>query len=93
MEQQAIRHSFRQFTSTNTNMDANQAKQIADSLNTDNTNELNDVNQKIADAVYAGDYFVIIESDLSAKTIVDVQGRGFLLSTSPGMSRISWDGN
>jgi hypothetical protein len=54
---------------------------------------LNDVNQKIADAVYAGDYFVIIKSDLSAKTIVDVQGRGFLVSTSPGMSRISWDGN
>jgi hypothetical protein len=74
-------------------MDANQAKQIADSFNTDNTDELSEVNQKIADAVYAGDYFVIIESDLSAKTIVDVQGRGFLVSTSPNMCRISWDGN
>jgi hypothetical protein len=37
-------------------MDANQAKQIADSLNTDNTDELSEINQKIADAVYAGDY-------------------------------------
>ena len=74
-------------------MDANQAKQIADSFNTDNTDELSEVNQKIADAVYAGDYSLIIESDLSAKTIVDVQGRGFLISTSHGMSRISWDNN
>jgi len=74
-------------------MDATQAKQIADSLNTDNTNELNEVNQKIADAVYAGNYSLIIESDLSVKTIVDLQSRGFLISTSLGMSRISWDGN
>jgi|LakMenE01Jun11ns_1017448.scaffolds.fasta_scaffold8887361_2 hypothetical protein len=74
-------------------MDANQAKQIADSLNTDNTDELSEVNQKIADAVYAGDYSLIIESELSAKTIVDIQSRGFLVSTSRGMYRISWDGN
>ena len=74
-------------------MDANQAKQIADSLNTDNTDELSEVNQKIADAVYAGDYSLIIESELSSKTIVDIQSRGFLVSTSRGMCRISWDGN
>lgn len=74
-------------------MDATQAKQIADSLNTDNTNELNEVNQQIADAVYAGNYSLIIESDLSVKTIVDLQSRGFLVSTSPNMCRISWDGN
>ena len=74
-------------------MDATQAKEIADSLNTDNTNELSEVNQKIADAVYAGDYSLIIESDLSPKTILDIQSRGFLVSTSSNMCRISWDGN
>ena len=72
-------------------MDANQAKQIADSLNTDNADELSEVNQKIADAVYAGAYYVIIDSDLTVKTIVDLQGRGFLVSTSPNMCQISWD--
>jgi hypothetical protein len=74
-------------------MDANQAKQIADSLNTDNTDELSEVNQKIADAVYAGDYSLIIAHDVSSKTIVDIQSRGFLVSTSPNMCCISWDGN
>jgi len=72
-------------------MDAIQAKQIADALNVDNTAELDAIMQSIASAAYQGLYYVDCPEKLSNKTCIEVQAKGFLVSTSGDEMRISWE--
>lgn len=75
------------------NMDANEAKQIADSLNVDNTSEINEILNAISIAAYDGRYFYdcVLGQKLSLKTCTELQAKGFLIITSDNETRISWE--
>ena len=72
-------------------MTAQEAKQIADSLNQDNTAEFDTIIQQITEAVYAGKYYVDPQVILSNKTCTQLGELGYLVQTSPGMMRVSWE--
>lgn len=73
-------------------MDANEAKQIADSLNQDNTSEIDEILNAISIAAYDGRYYYdcVLGQKLSLKTSVELQAKGFLIITSGNETRISW---
>lgn len=72
-------------------MDATQAKQIADNLNQDNTQELDEVMQKIANAAYQGLYFIDLDAPLSLKTSTYLYNKGFMVITANNEWRITWE--
>jgi hypothetical protein len=72
-------------------MDATQAKQIADSLNKDNTSELAEILDAISIFAYQGFYFYDCPAPLSSKTCIDLHARGFTVETSDEQMRILWD--
>lgn len=75
------------------NMDANEAKQIADSLNQDNTSEMDEILNAISIAAYDGRYFYdcVLGQKLSLKTCTELQAKGFTIITSGNETRISWE--
>lgn len=72
-------------------MDANEAKQIADALNVDNTAELDAIMQSIASAAYQGSYFVDCPQKLSEKTCFELNAKGFTVMTSGDEMRVLWE--
>lgn len=78
---------------TDSNMNANEAKQIADSLNQDNTSEMDEILNAISIAAYDGRYYYdcVLGQKLSLKTITELQAKGFLITTSGNETRISWE--